>query len=103
MRVKPEVIERDYNHPSIFSWVMFNETWGLKTDAQKAGLTSDVQQQSSYLKETQEWVREKYRWAKQLDPTRIVEDNSPCNYDHVESDINTWHFTLMVTSSCKPT
>ncbi|MEK5280414.1 MULTISPECIES: glycoside hydrolase family 2 protein [Paenibacillus] len=89
-----EVIERDYNHPSIFSWVMFNETWGLKTDAQEAGLTSDVQQQSSYLKETQEWVREKYRWAKQLDPTRIVEDNSPCNYDHVESDINTWHFYI---------
>lgn len=89
-----EVIERDYNHPSIFSWVMFNETWGLKTNAQDTSLTSDVQQQSSYLKETQEWVREKYRWAKRLDPTRIVEDNSPCNYDHVESDINTWHFYI---------
>lgn len=89
-----EVIERDYNHPSIFSWVMFNETWGLKTNAQDTSLTSDVGQQSSYLKETQEWVREKYRWAKRLDPTRIIEDNSPCNYDHVESDINTWHFYI---------
>ncbi|GGH10738.1 glycoside hydrolase family 2 protein [Paenibacillus segetis] len=89
-----EIIERDYNHPSIFSWVMFNETWGLKTDAKEAGVTADISQQSSYLPETQEWVREKYRWAKQMDPTRIIEDNSPCNYDHVESDINTWHFYL---------
>ena len=29
---------------------------------------------------------------KALDPTRLVEDNSPCNNDHVESDLNTWHF-----------
>ena len=29
-------------------------------------------------------------------PTRIVEDNSPCAYDHVETDINTWHFTSTV-------
>lgn len=89
-----EVIERDYNHPSIFSWVMFNETWGLKTDPKEAGVTGDIGRQSSYLPETQEWVRGKYRWAKRLDPTRIVEDNSPCNYDHVETDINTWHFYI---------
>jgi len=25
------------------------------------------------------------------DPTRLVEDNSPCNWDHVITDINTWH------------
>jgi len=25
------MIERDYNHPSVFSWVLFNETWGLET------------------------------------------------------------------------
>ncbi len=89
-----EVIERDYNHPSIFSWVMFNETWGLKTDPKEAGVTGNIGQQSSYLPETQEWVREQYHWAKTLDPTRIVEDNSPCNNDHVESDINTWHFYI---------
>ena len=29
-----------------------------------------------------------------MDDTRIVEDNSACNYDHVETDINTWHFYL---------
>ena len=91
-----EVIERDRNHPSIFSWVMFNETWGLRTDSESAGLTGGEGQHRYYLPETQEWVREKYRWAKELDPTRIVEDNSPCAYDHVETDINTWHFTSTV-------
>ena len=25
------MIDRDFNHPSIFSWVIFNETWGLST------------------------------------------------------------------------
>ncbi|MCL6458857.1 MAG: beta galactosidase jelly roll domain-containing protein, partial [Gorillibacterium sp.] len=89
-----ETIERDYNHPSIFSWVMFNETWGLKTDSKAAALTGDQAHPNNYLPATQDWVRATYHWAKQLDPTRIVEDNSPCNHDHVESDINTWHFYL---------
>lgn len=89
-----EIIERDYNHPSIFSWVMFNETWGLKTDPATMDVTGGAEQQSSYLPETQAWVHEKYLWAKKLDPTRLVEDNSPCNYDHVESDLNTWHFYI---------
>jgi hypothetical protein len=35
-----------------------------------------------------------YHWAKRVDPTRLVEDNSPCNWDHVETDINTWHFYI---------
>ena len=26
-----EMIKRDYNHPAIFTWVPFNETWGLFT------------------------------------------------------------------------
>ncbi|MCI3920898.1 beta galactosidase jelly roll domain-containing protein [Paenibacillus sp. TRM 82003] len=89
-----EIIDRDYNHPSIFSWVMFNETWGLKTNAKEGSLTSDASARDSYLPATQQWVRETYRWAKRLDPTRIVEDNSPCNFDHVETDLNTWHFYI---------
>ncbi len=81
----PDAFDRDYNHPSIFSWVMFNETWGLFTGPKS---------KRKYLPETQEWVRSVYLRAKKNDPTRIVEDNSPCNYDHVETDINTWHFYL---------
>jgi hypothetical protein len=76
------MVARDFNHPAIFSWVTFNETWGLftKQGAQKA-----------YLPQTQAWVIQMYRLAKQLDPTRLVEDNSPCNGDHTETDLNTWH------------
>ncbi|HEY0828003.1 MAG TPA: glycoside hydrolase family 2 TIM barrel-domain containing protein [Bacilli bacterium] len=89
-----ELIDRDYNHPSIFSWIIFNETWGLKTESQASNLTSDEKQPNNYLPETQEWVRRMYHRTKQMDPTRLVEDNSPCNWDHVESDINTWHFYI---------
>jgi len=31
------------------------------------------------------------RLTRKLDPTRLVEDNSPCNNDHVATDINSWH------------
>lgn len=76
-------VERDFNHPSIFAWVDFNETWGL--------FTKDADGNRTYAKETQEWVRDMYRLTKELDPTRLVEDNSPCNNDHVQTDINSWH------------
>lgn len=76
-------MERDYNHPSIFSWVLFNETWGLFSEDSVNG--------RSYTPETQDWVRNRYHIAKAADPTRLVEDNSPCNWDHVITDINTWH------------
>ncbi len=76
------MIRRDFNHPSIFSWVIFNETWGLKTKGK------------GYTLETQKWVEAMYRLAKELDPTRLVEDNSPCNHDHVVTDINSWHAYL---------
>jgi hypothetical protein len=78
------MIARDFNHPSVFSWVLFNETWGLQQKDAKR----------TYLPETQEWVLAMWRLAKQLDPTRLVEDNSPCNLDHVDTDIHSWHVYL---------
>ena len=77
------MIDRDFNHPAIFSWVMFNETWGLHTK---------VENRERYLPETQRRVASVYRLAKSLDPTRLVEDNSPCcGRGHTETDLNTWH------------
>ena len=77
------MIKRDYNHPAIFSWIMFNETWGLFTN------TSGNKRE--YLPETQKWVESCYHLAKSLDSSRLVEDNSACNYDHTVTDINSWH------------
>ncbi len=83
----PELIKRDFNHPSIFSWVIFNEQWGLKTKVEENGKKT-----SKYLAETQQWVVGMYRKAKTLDPTRLVEDNSICcGGGHTETDINSWH------------
>jgi hypothetical protein len=77
------MIDRDYNHPSIFSWVAYNESWGL---------VSKVDGKDVYLPETQRRVVESVRLAKSLDPTRLVEDNSPCcGRGHTETDINSWH------------
>jgi len=80
-------MERDYNHPSVFAFVLFNETWGLFS-------TDTVTKRRSYSTETQEWVRQRYNIAKASDQTRLIEDNSPCNWDHVVTDINTWHAYL---------
>ncbi len=73
-------IERDFNHPAIFAWCDFNETWGIGD--------------GGYGRPTQEWVRDMYLLTKQLDPTRLAEDNSPCLYDHTLTDINSWHFYI---------
>lgn len=79
------MIKRDYNHPAIFSWILYNETWGLfsKKDGKRA-----------YYPETQAWVAEMYQKAKSLDQSRLIEDNSACNNDHVVTDLNSWHAYL---------
>ena len=77
------MIARDYNHPAIFAWVMFNEAWGLLTK---------VKGNDQYLPATQQRVIETVRLAKSLDSTRLVEDNSPCcGTGHTVTDINSWH------------
>jgi len=81
-------IRRDRNHPATFYWVIFNETWGLFTHTKNA----DGNERREYLPATAEWVVKCWRRAKELDPTRLVEDNSPCNRDHTFTDVNTWHF-----------
>ncbi len=86
-RTLREMIQRDYNHPAIFSWIDFNETWGLQTKVVENGKTSH-----QYLPKTQNWVASMYYLTKSLDPTRLVEDNSVCcGRGHTQTDINSWH------------
>ena len=101
-----DMVRRDYNHPSIFSWVLFNETWGLFSDGGNWGRDRHAR----YAPWTRRAVARAYEKAKELDPSRLVEDNSPCNRDHVVTDLNTWHgyhpgykWETVVEAACKET
>jgi hypothetical protein len=72
-----EIIERDFNHPSLIIWTIVNEDWGTTVNLS----TND-----------REWLAEMYDYGKQLDPTRLVVDNSACIMNvHVKSDIDDYH------------
>ncbi len=66
-----EVLERDYNSPSIMLWLPFNESWGLP----------DL----PASKEQQAYVRSVYYLTRALDPTRPVVGND--GWEHVISDV----------------
>jgi hypothetical protein len=83
------MVRRDFNHPSIFAWVLFNEQWGLGTKDPNAPDRKTV------LPGTLDWLESRYDLARGLDPTRLVEDNSPCcGGGHVKTDLNSWHMYL---------
>lgn len=71
------MIERDANHPSVVAWTIANESWGLDL--------ADAAQRR--------WLAQTFAEVKQLDPTRLVVDNSACpgNF-HVRSDLNDFHW-----------
>lgn len=70
-----EVIERDYNHPCIVTWVAFNESWGVPD------LPVSERQQH--------FVKTLYHLSKTLDPTRPVVGND--GWEHVVTDLLTIH------------
>jgi hypothetical protein len=111
-------IERDFNHPSIIAWCIFNETWGFggqtelmkligpEATAKRALGTATaadapvvapekISNQSAF-----EWVHQMWQLAKSMDSTRLIEDMSVVvwehlqSYGHVDTDINSWHFYL---------
>lgn len=74
-----EAIHRDYNHPSVIIWDDFNEAWGLAPDGPIVG-------------DPRAWVVEMVALTRQLDPSRLVVDNSPCCLNkHLVTDINDFH------------
>jgi beta-galactosidase/beta-glucuronidase len=66
-----EVIRRDASHPSIVTWVPFNESWGVPD------LPRDAAQRA--------FVRALYELTKALDPTRPVIGND--GWEHFAADI----------------
>ena len=133
-----EAIERDFNHPSIFAWCMFNETWGFGGQVEFADLitsldpknrqrgqnrstvpsaisargncgetgtaTLTVPDKPSRAKlanlSSHSWVQSMWELAKKLDPTRLIEDMSVVQWEHLDyfahgdTDINSWHFYI---------
>lgn len=80
-RLLEEMIRRDSNHPSIVIWTLVNEDWGTTLPMSAADRA---------------WVAQLYDRCKQLDPTRLVVDNSACPHPwgpnvHVRSDLDDFH------------
>jgi len=69
------IIFRDKHHPSVITWVPFNESWGLPC------LTEN--------RETQYWLHTISNLTKLWDSTRPVVDND--GWEHLHSDIVTYH------------
>ena len=71
------MVARDWNRPSIIIWTIINEDWG--TNLVENG-------------EHRAWLQEMFHWLKDLDPHRLVVDNSPNRLSfHVESDLADYH------------
>jgi hypothetical protein len=74
--------------------------------ASRRSQDGDTQESNELIKSAlrmpapQVWVQKMWELAKQLDPTRLVEDMSVCHWDHLEyyqhcdTDINSWHFYI---------
>jgi beta-galactosidase/beta-glucuronidase len=70
-----DIVERDYSHPCIVTWVPLNESWGAVHAAHQS-------RQRSYIRGLAELTRA-------LDPTRPVVSND--GWEHAGSDIVTIH------------
>ena len=76
-----EMFARDRNHPCVTTWVLLEEGLGLNSAAprgQPAGSLSDTP-------EIQEFVHEAVSTVREVDPTRLVVDNS--GWLHMDTDI----------------
>lgn len=70
-----EVVQQQYNHPCIITWVPFNESWGIQN------IIHDVRQQT--------FTEGIYHLTKSIDPYRPVITND--GWEHTVSDILTLH------------
>lgn len=70
-----EIVQQQYNHPSIITWVPFNESWGI------GNVFADKRQQ--------QFTEAIYHLTKAIDPMRPVIVND--GWEHTVSDILTLH------------
>lgn len=71
-----EMLYRDHNHPSLVMVSIINESWGVNMNEESH----------------RRWVAEMYDYAKSLEPTRLIVDNSACGGNfHVKTDIEDFH------------
>ncbi|MBO0779849.1 MAG: hypothetical protein J2P37_13585, partial [Ktedonobacteraceae bacterium] len=73
----PLMVERDYNHPSIILWGIYNEEWGLDW-------------RSAQDDEKQEAVIRAYDLLAACDHSRPIIDDS--GWNHVKTDVLDWHY-----------
>ncbi len=99
-------IERDFNHPSVIAWCLFNETWGFGGQVELVKLfgpdgrggANGEEMKKLANQEAAKWVQHTWELAKSLDPTRLIEDMSVVFWEHLDyyahgdTDINSWHF-----------
>lgn len=78
------ILERDYNHPSVITWVTLNESWGVR---------------NIYVSgQQQDYARALYYLTKSIDPTRLVSIND--GWEQMEeSDLCSVHDYLVTGDS----
>lgn len=69
------IMKQKYNHPCVFSWVIFNESWGIR------GISENIDQQL--------FVDGLYHLSKSIDQFRPIISND--GWEHTTSDILTLH------------
>ncbi len=70
-----DVVKRDLLHPSVITWVIGNESWGMR----------DI----NTSERIQSWVMEITDLTRSVDPTRPIISND--GWEHLNSDIMTFH------------
>ncbi|MFY9114204.1 MAG: sugar-binding domain-containing protein, partial [Dethiobacteria bacterium] len=80
-----QFMRRDFNHPSIITWVPFNESWGVM----------DL----FWKKSTRFFIKKVVEFTRNFDRSRPVIDNS--GFDHVDSDIIDIHLYPLIMPSAE--
>ncbi|MFO8055808.1 MAG: glycoside hydrolase family 2 TIM barrel-domain containing protein, partial [bacterium] len=73
-----DVMDRDYNHPSIIVWTVYNESWGIY--------------EMLWRKEVRDWGYRMVQRTREADPSRLTVDNS--GGFHFDTDIWDFHHYL---------